>query len=259
MDGVHHPSSTQLRHQQQLFGLLARAVQWGQVEKSPSSIWGTLKDVFMICPPRTVFSNLAARLTSLLVASQRCCCRVLLVDLIDCGMASSRRSKSVWCRFGMSQTWRFHVPGHFESSKLNLGNSHVSMTSGMRWSKPIPVIQGPTGGAGSGVPYTPPQGMLEVLARPVFWYKLPSWSPSNLPTTTLIFSSRTLAMDCMSHYLMPGHHEMATGRCWRSITRWPKKQSARFYSMKCRSLVQKCIESPVWYKHHIHHRMAWCT
>ena len=143
MDGSHHPSSTQLHHQQQLFGLLARSKQGAKVEKSPSSIWGISKEVSTICPPRAVFWYLAARVTSLLVASQRCCCRVLMIlDLIDCGMAFSRRSKLVQCRFGMSHTCGFQLTRNFETSTLNFANSHRSIpTFWTTWSDPISMIQ----------------------------------------------------------------------------------------------------------------------
>ena len=348
MDGVHRPSSTQLCHQQQLFGLLARVKQWGQVEKLPSSIWATSKDVFMICP-RGSFWHVAAWLSTLLVASQRCSCRVLLMmnlmmNLIDCGMAALRRIKSTWCRFGMSHACRFHVPRHFESSKLNLGNSHVSMTFCMRWtrwkswcqcptqmaqalechslplwcrtyeSREVSPISGCQGtlrwqhGDVEDLSPAPPKSSVHDFTEwnagacnrsaKSLWYGTNTISISttewlDAPKTLLssgpllgefvevrsvfeykshhgalqifqhhtVFFPKTLEMDYISHYLTPAHPEMATRWCWRSITRSPKKQCARFYRMKCRSLAQKCKESLVWYKHHIHihHRMAWCT
>lgn len=60
--------------------------------------------------------------------------------VIDCGMAFSRRrrSKSVWCRFGMSQTCGFQIPRHFEPLKLSFPNSHRTLSSAFwaMWSDP---------------------------------------------------------------------------------------------------------------------------
>ena len=123
-------------------------------------------------------------------------------------------------------------------------------------------------------PYPPQNGLMHLkhclalghswanlLKSEVFLNIKATMEPCKSSNNHTVFFPKTLEMDYISHYLTPAHPEMATRWCWRSITRSPKKQCARFYRMKCRSLAQKCKESLVWYKHHIHihHRMAWCT
>ena len=233
MDWSHHPSSTQLRHQQQLFGLLARSKQGAKVEKSPNSIWGISKEMSMICPPRTVFWYLAARVTSSLVALQgphnggsnrlwngilteEQICPVQVWDVSHVWVPASQKFRDFEAELRQFSSVN---PQHILND-MERPNLHDSMpyTGGVDFGDPFisPFRL-------QSYPFMPQPGHLPFLEQPV------SLAPSRHSPGTCHFQS----VSPISWW--PGHHEW----CWRHITRSPKKQRARFYSMKCRSLAQK--------------------